>query len=161
KKEPVIETPKVDPQAEALKQRKRALKDQARSYSSKVDTNSSRLKGGSSLDSISLPSQLGELKIDNLAISTESSLSVRERGYRDELASRLKLTLKLPEYGVVKLKLTLNRLGKVTDVTIVQSESAGNKGHIKKALPSISFPPFGDNFIGHETYTFQITLNSE
>ncbi len=159
KKEPVIEAPKVDPQAEALKQKKRALIDQARSFSSKVDTNASRLKGGTSLEKINIPSQLGELKIDT--ISTADSLTVKESGYRDELARRLILTLKLPEYGVVKLKLTLSRSGKVTDVNILQSESAVNKAHIRKTLPGITFPSFGDNFIGHETYTFQITLNSE
>lgn len=161
KKEIIPDTPKVDPQAEALKQKKRALLDQARNVASKVDTNASKLKGGSSLEKINIPAQLGELKIDNLSISTEESLNVRERGYSDELASRLKLTLKLPEYGVVRLKLTLNRLGKVIDVTILQSESGGNKTHIKKTLPGISFPSFGDNFIGHESYTFQITLKSE
>lgn len=153
--------PRPDPQIEAKKQKQKALLDSARSAIANVDRKSGQIKETGSLEKVALPSQLGALSIDLPQISSDSNLSVMERGYRDELASRLKLMLKLPEYGVVKLKLTLNRQGKVTDVTIIQSDSAANKSHIKKALPPLTFPSFGDNFPGLDSYTFQVTLNSE
>lgn len=84
-----------------------------------------------------------------------------EAGYRDELANRLKLLLRLPEYGVVQVRLTVNRRGLVQKVEIVASESDVNKNYIEKALPELAFPPFGNNFPGNENHTFLISLNNE
>lgn len=155
------EPPRPDPQIEAMKQKKREYIENARSLVAKLDRKSGQLKETGSLEKVTLPSQLGELNIDSLEISSDKTLSAPENRYRSLIASRLKLSLHLPEYGVVKLKLTLNRQGKVTAVTEIQSESSANKAHIQKALPQIIFQPFGDNFSGLDSYTFQVTLNSE
>jgi colicin import membrane protein len=85
----------------------------------------------------------------------------QEVGYSDELAGRLKLLLRLPEYGEVKIALILDRSGKVSEVKIVSSASEANKNHVKKVLPTLTFPGFGNNFGSEETHTFQITLRND
>lgn len=152
--------PKPDPEIARRQEQRQALLAQARSAIGKVDTKKGRITG-SSLEKITLPSQMGELSIETLSITTSAGLSARELSYRDEIARRLRLMLRLPEVGVVKLKLTLNRQGKVTAVNILSSENGTNKAHINKILPTISFPTFGDNFPNESDYTFSITLSSE
>jgi colicin import membrane protein len=118
-------------------------------------------KGGSpSLTAVSsIPISL---HIDAMpAVAGAPELSFKEVAYRDELAGRLKLFLKLPEYGDVKVKLTLERSGKVVKVVVDSAESATNKKYIEKTLPTVSFPPFGSNFGSDAQYTFSITLSNE
>lgn len=110
--------------------------------------------------------QRADLKIPQLTLATvaadeASSLSMGEVSYRDELAGRLKLLLKLPEYGSVKLKLTLQRSGKVSKVAIVSAGSAQNRAYVEKLMPTLQFPPFGTQFGQDPEYTFTITLNND
>lgn len=104
-----------------------------------------------------------ELKLPELrqAPLASDELSEGTVGYRDELANRLQLMLKMPEVGQVKIKLTLGRSGNFMKLTIVSSESNANRKYIEKALPTLIFPSFGSQ-MGHvENYTFSITLNSD
>lgn len=103
---------------------------------------------------------IGSLKIDaqtdlNVPFSEQESI------YRQELASRLKLLLQLPEHGEVKLKLTLERIGKVAKLVIVSAESLSNRNYVEQTLPSLKFPAFGNNFTTESDYTFSITLRNE
>lgn len=108
-----------------------------------------------------------ELKIPQLKVLPKSGdeemagWSAGEVGFRDELASRLKLQLRLPEYGDVKIKLTLARAGRFVKVFIVSSESKANRQYIEKTIPTLTFPPFGHNFENVDEYTFSITLSNE
>jgi colicin import membrane protein len=109
-----------------------------------------------------VPPVITSLEIDNLSAPKETLLmSQYEKSYRDELAARLKLLLRLPEYGDVKVDLTLNRSGKVNKIKIISAESALNRKYIEKTLPELSFPAFGDNFAIASEYTFSITLSNE
>jgi colicin import membrane protein len=101
------------------------------------------------------PAKIEALQIDQLSIDTPQEIS-----YKDELSQRLKSLMKLPEYGEVRLKLTLNRSGKVMKVKILQSDSASNQKHVEEALPSLKMPPFGKNFENQAEYTFTITMSN-
>lgn len=106
------------------------------------------------------PRSITSLQIDGLASSDGPQLSDKEMSYRDEIAGRLKLLLRLPQFGAVKVKLTLNRLGKVVKVNVINAESNENKKHIEKTLPTLTFPPYGSQF-SDEEYTLTITLKNE
>jgi colicin import membrane protein len=151
--------PKVDPAVEATKAKQRALLESAQKSIAKVD---SKIAFNSSqrVDT-KMPSTLGNLSIDALPVNHASSMNAREVGYRDELASRLKLLLRLPEHGEVKIKLTLNSSGKFMNVVIVSAQSLENRKYIEKMVPSLTFPSFGSNFSGHNEYTFLITLSND
>jgi outer membrane biosynthesis protein TonB len=82
-----------------------------------------------------------------------------QNGYRDEIASRLKLLLTLPEEGVVKIELTLDREGNVKKVYVLQAKSEHNKKYVEKAVKNLSFPSFASNFPGLSEYVFTIYLS--
>jgi hypothetical protein len=101
------------------------------------------------------------LQTDTLPAAHTLPSSAVERSYRDELASRLKLLLKLPEHGEVQLKLTVDRLGRAIKVNIIKSPSHLNRLYIEKNLPTLKFPPLGKDFANMSEYTFIIQLSNE
>lgn len=107
-------------------------------------------------------STLNSLQIDAIGdLSNEGSYSTKEMSYIDELILRLKLSLRLPTHGDVKIKLTLFRSGKVDKLQIVKSESDANRRYIEKEIPKMTFQHFGNNFKDDKTYTFLITITNE
>lgn len=104
---------------------------------------------------------IDNLHVDTLPLENSKEMDVKESKYHDELASRLKLMLKLPEQGDVKLKLTLERSGKVLNVEILSSESAVNKKYLMDKVPAIIFPSYGNYFGAASKYSFTIILQSE
>lgn len=115
------------------------------------------------LDSTSLPKEIASLHVDALPQGTgeASRWGVKETSYSNEVAYRLKMNLKLPEYGEVKIKLTINRAGKVMKIEIVKSESKINKAYIESKIKNIQFSSFGHNFPDVEQNTFIITLQND
>lgn len=154
---------KKEGEEQAARERKQKLLEQAQERIAKIVSNKDKITAKSGKDTLpATPKAITHLQIDTLsAVEGAVALSDREIGYRDELAGRLKLLLRLPEYGDVKIKLTLERSGKVADVAIVSSENAANSKYIEKKLPEISFPAFGGDFGSAQQYTFSITLSNE
>lgn len=140
---------------QAAKERQELLK-QAQESINKLNKNIKNIEPSSAVIAASLPIKpMGKLQAE--AASSGNS-STEEVGYVDELIGRLKILLKLPEYGNVKTMLTLNRSGDVVKVVVVSAESTTNKKYIEKTLPTLSFPAFGSNFSNEKQHTFQITL---
>lgn len=149
----------------AAQAKQRELLSQASASLSKVGETREKIGSTktSDLSSTLLPQTISSLQIDALP-SMEGSggeLSAKEITYRDEVAYRLKAFLKLPENGQVKIKLTLDRSGKVASVTIINSESTKNRQYVEKTLPTTSFPPFGNRFGQVQQYSFMITLKND
>lgn len=107
------------------------------------------------------PNELTDLQVEQLSNPSPNALTQQEVNYRDELAGRLKLMLKLPEYGEVKIQLTLNRSGQVKSVEILSAESTLNSKYVEKMIPSLTFPSFGHRFQNMNQYTFALTLRNE
>lgn len=125
--------------------------------SSDTISNSSHQK----LKDIATPSPIENFITDLAFVDSGTTFNVKESAYRDELAMRLRLSLKLPEYGEVKVKLTIDRTGKITSTKILSFQSAKNASFIEQNLPKIKMPPFGDNFKGSSDYDFTIVLSNE
>jgi colicin import membrane protein len=150
--------------AEAAKAKQRDLVAKAKESVAKIQKSDHKSSQSSALATTlgaAVPGKIESLHIESLPDSPISKLSKHEVSYRDELASRLKLLLKLPEYGEVKLKLTLERTGKVSKVVIVNSKSNANRKYIEKTLPTLTFPNFGTNFENQTNYTFIISLSND
>lgn len=154
---------KPDPALEEKKAKQKQLLAKAQENMAKINVNRDKLAQAKkqTAQGVLAPTALGALHIDSIQTEGTSALTVREMGYRDELASRLKLLLKLPEHGEVKLKLTLERSGSVEKVIILSAENVSNRKYIEKTLPTLTFPSFGDNFGDHKNYTFLISLGNE
>lgn len=163
KKVEVSPKPKQDSVLEEKKAKQKQLLAKAQENIAKINSNRDKLAEAKkqTIQAVTAPVTLGALHIDSIQAEGASSLNVREMGYRDELASRLKLLLTLPEHGEVKLRLTLERTGSVEKIAILSAQNASNRKYIEKTLPSLTFPGFGDNFVGHKNYTFLISLGNE
>ncbi len=96
-----------------------------------------------------------ECAIEGLAIDTSDDR------YAGQLSKALKSLLVLPEYGAVKIKLTLTRSGKVKKLEIVGSESKVNEKNIEKTLKNAKFSSFGTHFSGEDQHTFIIVLSND
>lgn len=101
------------------------------------------------------------LQVEAFLESSGQQFSSQERSYHQELISRLKLQLKLPDYGEVKVKLTLERSGHVAKVSVIAAESSKNRAYIEKKLPDMNYPSFGSNFPEHSQYTFVLVLSND
>jgi colicin import membrane protein len=139
-------------------QQQRTLLSRAKENMKKVA--SGNLLADVALAAVATPQKIEALQSDALLIDTPTVLNSQEISYRDELAHRLKLLMKLPEYGELQLKLTLDRSGKVVTVKILQSASKSNRTHVEKILPTLKMPAFGKNFGNQAEYTFSITMSN-
>lgn len=152
----VAKSDKANAEIEKVKAKKKELLAEAKNSLSRLATTSSKIPVAKNDIAIQ---KVGKLHVDNMNAADDlSHLSVRELGYHDELISRLKSLLVLPERGDVKIKLTLDHLGKVIKLVIVNFESEKNKKYIEKSVKSLSFPSFQGNFKGAKDHTFSITL---
>ncbi len=112
------------------------------------------------------PSQKKDLKLDlpqaisSLNIETDKVETVVDIPYEDEIRLFLKASLILPEFGDVKIKLTVKRSGKVTLVEVLKSESKKNKEYLEESLLKLKLPSFGKHFLGLEEKSFTLTLSN-
>ncbi len=81
--------------------------------------------------------------------------------YREELAERLALMLRLPEFGAVRVSLTLGKLGEVRNIEILNEANAKNRAYVIEELQNSTFPPLGRFFPKEEEHTFCLTLNND
>lgn len=145
------------------KEKERTLLAKARENLAKVNETREKISSSSlNLEAMSLPKELS-LQVDALATEDGSlkQWGIKESSYTDELEYRLKHALKLPDYGAVKIKLTLDRMGKVVKMEITQSESSKNKTYVENKIPTLVFSSFGEQFQGMSQHTFAITLQTE
>jgi len=84
-----------------------------------------------------------------------------ESNYTDSLVKTLKSMLTLPEFGEVKIAITLNRSGRVTALKIVDSASMKNRKLVERKLKEARFSTFGSHFSGEKEHTFAIVLKND
>jgi len=84
-----------------------------------------------------------------------------ENDYANSLVRTLKSMLTLPEFGEVKIAITIDRSGRVTNLTILETESRLNQKTIERVLKEAKFSSFGSNFSGEKEHTFAIVLKND
>lgn len=155
--------PKPDPKIEAAKAKRRELLAKAQKSVAKIEQTRDRLTAAqsSSVAAAGVPGKIDNLQVETFISESGPQLSPQEISYYAELANRLKLQLRLPDFGEVKVKLTLERSGKFVKVVVVNTESAKNRAYIEKTLPTVKYTSFGNNFSGQSEYTFVLALSNE
>jgi outer membrane biosynthesis protein TonB len=74
----------------------------------------------------------------------------------ETLGSFLSSSLNLPEFGEVKIQLTIKKDGSVARLSVLQAESKKNKAYLEKHLPLLKFPLILD-----KEKTFTLTFCNE
>lgn len=91
---------------------------------------------------IDAPKWLHPLKIDTIK-EIDNDGDVGDESYEQSLVGCLKESLDLPEFGEVKIELTLSINGDMMKLRVLESQSEKNKTYLEKNLKLMKFPPFG------------------
>lgn len=105
-------------------------------------------------------------RIDPSASATSSSPESFDfmdstESYAEYLAFFLKQELKLPDFGEVKVEITLNKDGSVEKCLVLNSESIKNRRYLEERLPKLTFPNFKTNKTSKEKQHFVLTFCNE
>jgi len=103
----------------------------------KIEGKSDKLYKGRKLK---VPTALPSLEIDRPQKADLVEEASSDLGYGDTLVAYLRTYLQLPEFGEVKIKLTLRNDGSVAKVVVLKTESERNRKHLEAHLPTIKFP---------------------
>ena len=114
----------------------------------KIESKPNKFSGKKSDD---LPKSGHSLQIDRL-----DNLDSKETEYQVELIGYLQEALHLPDYGEVKIEITVRPDGSVANLKVLEAESAKNKSYLEKSLPLLRFPTYDKNI-----RTFVLTFCNE
>ena len=93
-----------------------------------------------------------------LSLELDSDTSQQEGEYDDSLIGYLKQTLNLPDYGEVKIQLTLKQDGTFVNLVVLKAESEKNRKYLEASLPHLRFP----HLVGKKKQeTFIVTFCNE
>lgn len=150
---------------EAQKIKEQAYFNKAKENLTKMAANRNKTPSSSpiNLETTNIPKELGALQVDAVLFNEvgQKEWGTQEVSYGNEVAIRLKRALRLPDYGAVKIQLTIDKTGKVNKLEIIQSESHKNRAYVETKIPTLLFPPFGPRFKEMSQNTFTIMLQND
>lgn len=103
---------------------------------------------------LTLPKNIQSLQIDQ----TEKD---EKTNYFVLLAQTLKEELELPEYGDVKLELTVLNNGRILKLRVLATASEKNQKYLELNLPRLILPPFNEDLKNEREHTFTLTFCNE
>ena len=104
---------------------------------------------------------IAPLQIDAFAVGEDAASSGGAATYAESLVHYLQQSLNLPEYGEVKVQLTLRQDGIVIKIVVLKSESNNNRKHLETNLPKLKFPRFEGELAKNREQTFTLTFCNE
>lgn len=96
------------------------------------------------------------LKIDHQLNEEEGDV-----GYESELIGALYNQLHLPEFGEVKMKLTLQNNGTFVKMQVIRAQSLRNRRYLEEELPKLRMPRFIGALTNKKEETFILTFCNE
>jgi outer membrane biosynthesis protein TonB len=100
------------------------------------------------------------LQID--AVTNEETFSeVGSSSYTDLIVNHLHQHLSLPDYGEVKIQLSLRQDGTVAKVVVLRAQSEKNRLYLESNLLRLKFPCFEGPFATKKESTFTLTFCNE
>lgn len=150
--------------AEALSRLDKSLKATSGSGSTSSRGGSSKGSSGkvSRVGSVgTLHSDTGVSFGNSTTDSPEFGPTSKEGCYIADLIRRLQLTIRLPEPGEIRIKLTLKKSGESSSVIVVSCRNEKIKKSLLEKLKKVHFSPFGQSFPGEEEHTFLLRLSND
>lgn len=99
-----------------------------------------------------------QLHIDSL---DGPSSQETESTYVGQMLSCLHQSLHLPEFGEVKIQLTLRQDGSIAKLVILNTESEKNRRYLESSLPKLRLPSFDRSLVAKAEQTFVLTFCNE
>ncbi len=96
-----------------------------------------------------------QLQIDSM------DSNATESDYPNHMVQYLHQSLNLPEFGEVKIQLTLRQDGSVVKLVVLKTESEKNRSYLEGSLPHLRFPPFSGSLSKAKEHTFVLTFCNE
>lgn len=84
-----------------------------------------------------------------------------ESDYEASLTRYLHTALHLPDFGAVKMQLTVSQDGTITKLLVLKAESEENRKYLEKHIPLLHFPPLQGEYAKDKTHTFVLTFCNE
>lgn len=81
--------------------------------------------------------------------------------YNEFLVAYLQQQLHLPDFGEVKIEITLRKDGAVERFVVLKTESDKNRKYLEERLPSLHFPDFKGKGLSKNRQTFVLTFCNE
>ncbi len=81
--------------------------------------------------------------------------------YTDALIDHLHRLLTLPDYGEVKIQLSLRQDGTVVKIDVLRAQSEKNRQYLESNLPRLKFPRFEGAYANKKESTFTLTFCNE
>ncbi len=123
----------------------------------KIENKSDKTKLSQSTHANKAPLAPIALQID--AMTNDSS--EEESDYRSALVNHLHRALSLPDYGEVKIQLSLRQDGTVAKVIVLKAQSEKNRQYLESNLPRLKFPRFDGAYANTNESTFVLTFCNE
>lgn len=98
------------------------------------------------------------LQIDTASLDQTNS---EEGSYIEMLVGHLHQALQLPEYGEVKIQLSLRQDGSVVKIAVLQAQSKKNKRYLEENLPHLRFPRLEGSLASQKEASFILTFVNE
>jgi hypothetical protein len=152
KKEPAIAEKKVGPakQPESIQNRAKisdSLIKELEESIAKIENKSDKTK----VNKIASP----------IALQIDAGEEGEQSSYTDTLTSYLYEQLSLPDYGEVKIQLSLRQDGTVAKLVVLKAKNGKNRDYLEKHLPRLRFPPFVGELANQKEHTFVLTFCNE
>lgn len=96
-------------------------------------------KNLNSLVTVATPIKKPNIEIPNYQEQHHQS-EANDSSAAEQIAALLQESLELPEFGEVKIKLSINRFGVLENLEILEAKSQKNGEFLKKRLPELQFP---------------------
>ncbi len=96
-----------------------------------------------------------------LQIDLHSSDSGEDADYTALLIRELHESLRLPDFGEVKIQLSLRQDGSVVKVVVLKAQSEKNKQYLESNLMRLKFPRFEGTYSNKKECTFILTFCNE
>lgn len=143
-------SPPRDPEEEKNRAAEQALLSSAAATLSQLETIVAKEAPSPKTISSSLPQTIGDLKSQQASMEASAN-------YISQVAWKLKKTLRFPEYGSVRVEITISKEGRVERVSVLASENTKNRAYVEATIPNLSFA-LNPN---HTAITYNFLLNNE
>ena len=100
------------------------------------------------------------LQIDSLQDLKEESV-IDSSDYASTLTRHLHASLHLPDFGEVKIELTLKQDGTIAKLRILKTESEQNKKYLESVLPQLKLPHLTGSIAKQDEHTFVLNFCNE